>query len=61
MHHDLDTRGIIAYAEAEINTHFCFLPGQAKLPAEMALRKGILATASEIFPVGKVKYFLAEM
>jgi hypothetical protein len=28
---------------------------------ERALRKGIFATPSDIFPGGKVKYFLTEM
>ena len=27
MHHDLDTRDIVAYAEAEINTFFDLFPG----------------------------------
>ena len=51
MHHDLDTRDIVAYAQPEINTHFSFLPGQAKLPAEMAGR-GLLSVLRHPFPDG---------
>jgi hypothetical protein len=37
------------------------LAEKGKPTSKKALRKGIFATPSDIFPGGKVKYFLTEM